>query len=82
MGGSGVWWRLSWGGWIDSPVTEIVDVETVKLAAEFVGQYDGSIEDAVAAISTVGGFVEQCGGAAKAKAALEVYESVAAAVGK
>ena len=57
-----------------------VDVETVKLAADFVGQYDGSVKDAVAAIETVGGFVEQCGGAAKAKAALEVYESVAAAV--
>ena len=57
-----------------------VDVETVKLAADFVRQYDGSIKDAVAAIDTVGGFVEQCGGAAKAKAALEVLELVAAAV--
>ena len=59
-----------------------VDVETVKLAADFVGQYKGSIEEAFAAIENVGGFVEQCGGAEKAKAALGVYQSVAEAVGK
>lgn len=53
-----------------------VDVDTIKRAAEFVGSYKGKLADAVKAIETVGGFVEACGGAAKAKAALEAYEAV------
>jgi hypothetical protein len=57
-----------------------VDVDTIKRAAEFVANYKGSIKDALKAIETVGGFVEACGGADKAKAALEAYEAVAAAV--
>ena len=57
-----------------------VDVDTIKRAAEFVGQYKGKLADAVKAIETVGGFVESCGGAEKAKAALEAYEAVVAVV--
>jgi len=57
-----------------------VDVDTIRRAAEFVTNYKGSIQDALKAIATVGQFVEQCGGADKAKAALEAYEAVAAAV--
>jgi hypothetical protein len=38
------------------------------------------MEDAVKAISTVGGFVESCGGAEKARLALEAYRTVAEVV--
>lgn len=57
-----------------------VDVDTIKRAAEFVGQYEGKLADAVKAIDAVGGFIESCGNAEKAKAALEAYETVVAVV--
>jgi len=59
-----------------------VDVETIKAAAQFVAGYDGKLEDALAAVSSVGGFVEKCGGASRAKGALEAYEAVVAAAVK
>ena len=40
-----------------------VDVETIRKASEFVAHYDGKLEDAIKAVSTVDGFVEACGGA-------------------
>lgn len=57
-----------------------MDVDTIKAAAEFVAGYDGSVQDALVAVASVGGFVEKCGGANRAKAALEAYEAVVAAV--
>lgn len=55
-----------------------VDVAQIKLAAEFVEANGGDVENAVASIEYVGGFITKCGNAAKAKAALEAYQSVAA----
>jgi len=57
-----------------------VDVETIKRAAAFAAGYNGKLDEAVSAIETVGKFVQECGGAEKAKAALEAYQAVAAAV--
>jgi hypothetical protein len=57
-----------------------VDVETIKAAGAFVAGFDGSIDEAVASISTVGEFVEKCGGAQKAKTALEAFKGVGLAV--
>jgi hypothetical protein len=57
-----------------------VDVETIREAAAFVAGYAGKMEDALAAVSMVGGFVEACGGAKKAKETLEAYKAVVEAV--
>lgn len=54
-----------------------VDVAQIKLAAEFVTNNGGDIENAIASIEYVGEFITRCGNAAKAKAALEAYQSVA-----
>ena len=55
-----------------------VDVAQIKLAAEFVGNNGGDIENALASIEYVGTFISACGSPVKAKAALEAYQSVAA----
>jgi hypothetical protein len=57
-----------------------VQVETVKAAAAFVKAYGGKLESAVDAIKAVGSFVETCGSADDALAALEAYKELAAAV--
>ena len=57
-----------------------VDVNTIKLAAEFVKSQDGDVETALAAIDQIGEFVSKCGSPAKAKAALEAYQAMAAAL--
>jgi len=54
-----------------------VDVAQIKLAATFVETY-GDIDAAIEAIDGVGEFIQQCGNPAKAKSALEAYQSVAA----
>ena len=54
-----------------------VDVNTIKLAAEFVESH-GDVEQALTAIDSIGEFITTCGSPAKAKAALEAYQSVAA----
>ncbi|HCS50109.1 hypothetical protein [Rubinisphaera sp.] len=56
-----------------------IDVSKIKLASEFVSEY-GDIDSALEAIEGVGGFIQACGNPAKAKAALEAYQSVAAAL--
>lgn len=56
-----------------------VDVETIKIAAAFVKQ-NGDVKKSLAAIDEVGEFINQCGSPAKAKAALEAYEAMAAAL--
>lgn len=55
-----------------------VDVATIKLAAEFVKTQDGDVETALAAIDQIGEFIQKCGSPAKAKAALEAYQAMAA----
>lgn len=55
-------------------------MDVIRKAAEFVGGYDGKLEDALTAVSSVGGFVESCGGAGKARSALEAYRTVAEVV--
>ncbi|MBI1347131.1 hypothetical protein GC163_12675 [bacterium] len=55
-----------------------VDVNTLKLAAEFVKTQDGDVETALAAIDQIGEFVSKCGSPAKAKSALEAYQAMAA----
>lgn len=56
-----------------------VDVETIKIAAAFVKQ-NGDLKKSLAAIDEVGEFINQCGSPAKAKAALEAYQAMAAAL--
>lgn len=58
------------------------DVDNIKRAADLVVSYKGNLDEALTAIDTVGGFVESCGGAEKAKSALEAYEAVVAVVKK
>lgn len=53
-----------------------IDVNTIKTAAEFVAAY-GDIDAALEAIEGVGEFITKCGSPAKAKSALEAYQSVA-----
>lgn len=57
-----------------------VDVDTIKRAAEFLRTFNGKVEEAVKAIDSVGQYVVACGGAEKAKAAIEAYQAVAALV--
>ena len=57
-----------------------VDVETIRKASVFVQQYPGKLDEAVSAIEAVGQFIAECGGAEKAKAALEAYKAVAEVV--
>jgi putative heme degradation protein len=57
-----------------------VNVEAVKSAAAFVTGFGGSVEDALTAIETVGKFVDLCKSSAKAKAALEAYQALSAAL--
>jgi hypothetical protein len=54
-----------------------VDVDSIKMAASFIKGFKGGISEAKAAIETVGGFVEECGSASKAVAALDAYEALA-----
>ncbi|MEZ5945233.1 MAG: hypothetical protein R3C18_27985 [Planctomycetaceae bacterium] len=54
-----------------------IDVDTIKLAAEFVSTH-GDIDAAISAIDAVGDFIKSCGSPEKAKAALETYQAVAA----
>lgn len=58
-----------------------IDVAAIKLAADFVAEY-GDIDAAIEAIDAVGGFIQSCGSPAKAKAALETYQSVASMITK
>ena len=58
-----------------------VDVETIRKASVFVQQYPGKLDEAVSAIEAVGQFIAECGGAEKAKAALEAFRAVSEAVG-
>lgn len=56
-----------------------VDLETIKLAAAFV-KSNGDVAKAIEAIDQIGDFINKCGSPAKAKAALEAYEAMAAAL--
>ncbi len=57
-----------------------VDVNMIKVAAEFIKSQEGDVETAIAAIDSVGEFISKCGSPAKAKAALEAYQAMAAAL--
>ncbi|PQO33169.1 hypothetical protein C5Y96_09930 [Blastopirellula marina] len=57
-----------------------LDVDTIKVAAEFAKQYEGSV-DAKAAIEKVGKFIDSCGSTEKALEALDAYHAVAEAIG-
>ena len=61
------------------PSNDKVDVGTIKQASEFARAFK-DIAAALKAIEQVGGFIDQCGGSQKAKAALETYQAVSAAV--
>jgi hypothetical protein len=56
-----------------------VDLDSIKLAASFV-KSNGDVAKAIEAIDQVGDFITRCGSPAKAKAALEAYEAMAAAL--
>lgn len=58
-----------------------LSVETIKLAAEFVKAHKGKLEDAEASIKSVGTFIDSCGGADSALAALQSYRAVAEVIG-
>lgn len=57
-----------------------VDVDSIKTAAAFVKANGGKIADAKKAIEAVGTFIDECGSASKATAALDAYEALAAAL--
>ncbi len=58
-----------------------LSVETIKLAAEFVKAHKGKLEDAEASIKSVGAYIDSCGGAEAALAALQSYRAVAEVIG-
>ncbi len=58
-----------------------LDVDRLKIAADFAKSYDGSAADAKEAIEKLGSFIEQCGGTKKALEALDAYQAVAEAIG-
>lgn len=58
-----------------------LDVDRLKVAADFAKAYDGSAAEAKEAIEKLGSFIEQCGGTKKALEALDAYQAVAEAIG-
>lgn len=57
-----------------------LNVDSIKLAAEFVKSSGMAPELAKDTIKAVGNFIDRCGGASKAVAAIEAFESVSAAL--
>ena len=57
-----------------------IDVEQIKSAGRFLKSYKGKVEDAAAAIASVGDYIESCGSPLAALAALEAYQAVAEAL--
>lgn len=57
-----------------------LNVDSIKLAAEFVKSSGMAPELAKDTIKAVGNFIDRCGGAAKAVSAIEAFESVSAAL--
>ncbi len=59
-----------------------VSVDTIKLASAFVKQCNGKLAEAEKAIQQVGKFIEECGGADDALAALVSFKELSAAIGQ
>ncbi len=57
-----------------------VSVDAIKLVSAFVKQFNGKLADAEQAIQKVGKFVEECGGADDALAALASFKELSAAL--
>lgn len=58
-----------------------LDVDRLKIAADFAKSYEGSAEEAKAAIEKLAKFIDECGGASNALEALDAYQAVADAIG-
>lgn len=57
-----------------------LNVEMIKAASAFVKSYEGNIEDAAAAIESVGQFIDACGGSQEALQALTTFKDLTAAI--
>ncbi len=57
-----------------------MDVNTIKAAASFVKAYKGKVEDAAAAIESVGQFIDACGSSEAAREALTTFKEVSSVI--